>query len=230
MKVKVIDVIKEFYSIKESSNSLESKPNQYRIVLEKILKYIMGIDLGEFHSLNVLVDHLREYPMTYSLKLNSKTRKLALYFNKWSHSNDSYFNVSEFEEHQQELENLMDLVFETNCKEIRFQTSLDLREAATKKLNITRTKNNTMNNQYRTRFYINEDMFKYFKKHPEEDFILNVIPNGGKHPKGVYNVPNGVIMTFFDEKMDTYNWEKNKTFHQDGVPKALKQYFTFHSI
>lgn len=227
MKVNVIDVIHEFYTIKESSDSLKSKPNQYRKVLEKILKYIMGIDLGEFHSLNVLVGHLRDYPMTYSLKLNNKTRNLALYFNKWSHSNDSYFDVSEFEEYQQELEELMDLVFETNCKELRLKTSSESKESEPKKTRITRTKNKAMNNQTRTRFHINQDMFEYFKEHPEENFILNVIPNDGNHPKGVYNVPNPVIRMFFDEKMGTYNWDKNKTFHQDGIPKALRQYFTF---
>ena len=226
MKVKVIDVINEFYAIKESPDSLQSKPNQYRIVLEKILKYIMAIDLGEIHSISVLVDHLREYPMTYSLKLNSKTRKLALYFNKWSHSNDSHFDVSEFEEHQKELEDLMDLVFEMNCKEIRSETSSKLKVLPTKQTNITQTKNRPMNNQTRTRFHINQDMFEYFKEHSEENFILNVIPKEGNHPRGVYNIPNTVIMMFFKEKMDAYNWEKNKTFHQGGIPKALRQYFT----
>ena len=84
-----------------------------------------------------------------------------------------------------------------------------------------------MNNQIRTRFHINQDMFEYFKEHPEENFVLQVIPNKGNHPKGVYIIPNAVIMMFFHEKMYCYNWEKNKSFHQDGIPKALRQYFTY---
>tara|TARA_B100000035_G_C20667588_1_gene408168 strand:- start:210 stop:407 length:198 start_codon:yes stop_codon:yes gene_type:complete len=63
------------------------------------------------------------------------------------------------------------------------------------------------------------------KKSSNSYFELIVNPNKGKHPKGIYLVPNSIILDFIESKMNSYNWEKNKNFHQDGVPKQLRGYF-----
>lgn len=76
-----------------------------------------------------------------------------------------------------------------------------------------------------TRFYIDESLYFKLKKSSNSYFELIVNPNKGKHPKGIYLVPNSIILDFIESKMNSYNWEKNKNFSQDGVPKQLRDYF-----
>ena len=57
------------------------------------------------------------------------------------------------------------------------------------------------------------------------ELILKVTPNRGNHPKGEYIIPNRVIVSYIETKREAYNWQKNKTFHQDGIPRDLKYYF-----
>ena len=76
-----------------------------------------------------------------------------------------------------------------------------------------------------TRFFVNEKIYQRLIRNSHSRFVLNVNPNKGEHPKGVYNIPNSVIVKYIETKRDSYNWEKNKTFHQDGIPRDLKSYF-----
>ena len=53
----------------------------------------------------------------------------------------------------------------------------------------------------------------------------------GNHPNGYYLIPNEIIVTFIEGKKvkngePTYNWQQHNNFKQDGIPKALKEYFT----
>ena len=60
------------------------------------------------------------------------------------------------------------------------------------------------------------------------NFILKVTPNKGKHPKGIYVIPNRVIVNYIESKRSDYNWVQNKTYNQDGVPKDLKEHFRYY--
>lgn len=76
------------------------------------------------------------------------------------------------------------------------------------------------------RFYVDENIFRLLWK-KGLDFKLNVIPKKGKHPKGFYMVPHMQIMEFIlSKRVESNNWEKNKNFHQDTIPSALKEFFT----
>ena len=76
-----------------------------------------------------------------------------------------------------------------------------------------------------TRFFVNEKIYQRLIRNSLSKFVLNVNPNKGKHPKGIYNIPNSVIVKFIERKRSSFNWENNKTFHQDGIPRDLKTYF-----
>lgn len=78
-----------------------------------------------------------------------------------------------------------------------------------------------------TRFYIDERIYKALLHNSEYSFSLTVNPVRGKHPKGIYIIPNRIIVGYIESKRGNYNWEKNKTYHQDGVPKDLKNYFRY---
>ena len=78
-----------------------------------------------------------------------------------------------------------------------------------------------------TRFYIDERIYKDLIRNSGLSYSLTVNPLKGKHPKGVYIVPNRIIVGYIESKRGNYNWEKNKTYHQDGIPKDLKKYFQY---
>ena len=78
-----------------------------------------------------------------------------------------------------------------------------------------------------TRFFVNEKMYRKLLGNPRSNFILTVTPNKGNHPKGVYSIPNQVIVKYVEIKRAAYNWQKNKNYHQDGIPKDLKAYFKY---
>lgn len=106
-KVKAKELIEEFYEIKYSNDSPRSKPNLYRIIVEKAIKYIMDIDEDELHSLGVLVDRYRDYPMTYSTGQNRRARTIVNFCNKWSHSNSESFQDQELSS----IESLESMIF-----------------------------------------------------------------------------------------------------------------------
>ena len=76
-----------------------------------------------------------------------------------------------------------------------------------------------------TRFFIDEKLYQKLLKNPNLDFHLNVVPKRGKHPKGYYHVPNNIIISFIQSKRGARNWELHSNFHQDSVPKDLRNYF-----
>lgn len=78
-----------------------------------------------------------------------------------------------------------------------------------------------------TRFFVDEKMYRKLLGNPRSNFILSVTPNKGRHPKGVYSIPNQVIVKYIETKRAAYNWQQNKTYHQDGIPKDLRAYFKY---
>ncbi|PWH10158.1 hypothetical protein DEJ39_07630 [Bacteroidetes bacterium SCGC AAA795-G10] len=78
-----------------------------------------------------------------------------------------------------------------------------------------------------TRFFVNEKIYQKLIDCSNSNFILKVTPNKGKHPKGIYIIPNKVIVRYIEKKRSAYNWQQNKTYHQDGIPKDLRDYFSF---
>jgi len=78
-----------------------------------------------------------------------------------------------------------------------------------------------------TRFFVDENIYQKLLTNPGSNFILYVTPKKGKHPKGVYSIPNQVIVKYIETKRTAHNWQKNKTYHQDGIPKDLKAYFSY---
>ena len=73
---------------------------------------------------------------------------------------------------------------------------------------------------------MNEKIYQKLIGNPNSNFILKLTPNKGKHPKGIYIIPNNVIVRYIETKRSAYNWQKNKTYHQDGIPENLKEYFS----
>lgn len=76
-----------------------------------------------------------------------------------------------------------------------------------------------------TRFFVDEKIYRKLISNPQSNFILKVTPNKGRHPRGVYFIPNQVIVNYIEIKRNAYNWQRNKTYHVDGIPKDLKAYF-----
>lgn len=81
-------------------------------------------------------------------------------------------------------------------------------------------------NHSSTRFFVNEKIYQELIGNSKSNFILKVTPNKGKHPKGVYVIPNRVIVSYIETKRGDFNWVQNKTYNQDGIPKNLKEYFS----
>ena len=79
----------------------------------------------------------------------------------------------------------------------------------------------------KTRFFVDEALYKELLRRSECNLIININPVNGKHPKGQYVIPNKIAIEFINSKRGAYNWEKNKTFHQDGIPKILANYFKY---
>jgi len=77
----------------------------------------------------------------------------------------------------------------------------------------------------KTRFFIDQEVYEDLKSKNRPNLIINVTPRQGKHPKGVYEIPNQIAINFIESKMGTFNWDNHHNFHQDGVPSSLKDYF-----
>ena len=76
-----------------------------------------------------------------------------------------------------------------------------------------------------TRFRVTQSMYEELVENPELGLELKIIPKMGKHPKGVYLLPNRVARSFIESKQGTYNWDNHQDFKQDGIPSALRDYF-----
>ena len=78
----------------------------------------------------------------------------------------------------------------------------------------------------RTRFHVDEKIYLELKE-SQATYVLHVAPSKGKHPKGTYEIPNDVAINFINMKRlgQGINWRRNQNFHQDGVPRDLRDYF-----
>lgn len=78
--------------------------------------------------------------------------------------------------------------------------------------------------RYTTCFYISEKDYQIVAK-TGKGIEMIVVPDKGKHPEGTYDIPNDVMMRFFELKRQDSNWIKDNYFKQDGIPSLLTQYF-----
>jgi len=78
-----------------------------------------------------------------------------------------------------------------------------------------------------TRFKVTESNYQFLKSNNDKDLIIEVNPKKGKHPRGTYEIPNIDALRFIDSKRSSFNWKKNKNFHQDAVPVDLRKFFTY---
>ena len=78
-----------------------------------------------------------------------------------------------------------------------------------------------------TRFKVTESNYRFLKSNNDKDLIIEVMPKKGKHPRGTYKIPNIDALRFIDSKRSSFNWKKNKNFHQDAVPIDLRKFFTY---
>ena len=76
-----------------------------------------------------------------------------------------------------------------------------------------------------TRFYVTQKVYEELKLSPHLDLIINTAPIKGKHPKGVYKIPNNIARKFIESKQGTYNWDKHENFKQDSIPSEIIKYF-----
>ena len=79
----------------------------------------------------------------------------------------------------------------------------------------------------KTRFYVDERIFKELQKHPTKGLKITVNPIKGKHPKGYYILSNKQAVDFIRSKRNSKNWDNNRNFHQDGVPRELSSHFQY---
>ena len=76
----------------------------------------------------------------------------------------------------------------------------------------------------KTRFYVDEKIYlEIIKTGCALEIAVN--PKKGRHPRGIYSIPNNVIVAFIKSKRNKFNWINNKDFKQDGIPTDLKAYF-----
>ncbi len=85
---------------------------------------------------------------------------------------------------------------------------------------------NNMTTVENTRFYVDEDIYNQLNGQEKPDLRIIVNDNNGRHPKGIYNIPNNVAIEFIEKKMEWPNWHIHKNFHQAGIPVAMRPYFT----
>lgn len=77
----------------------------------------------------------------------------------------------------------------------------------------------------KTRFFVNQEIYDELVRKPEYGLKINVIPKKGNHPKGYYLIPNNDAIMFIKGKQGGYNWDNNSEFHQDSIPRLLRDYF-----
>ena len=78
--------------------------------------------------------------------------------------------------------------------------------------------------RYSTCFYVCEKDYQIVSK-TGKGVMMTVVPDKGKHPEGTYDIPNDVMMHFFELQRQDNNWNKNNYFKKDGIPSLLMQYF-----
>lgn len=93
-------------------------------------------------------------------------------------------------------------------------------------INIEKSSEAELDNVH-TRFKVTESNYQFLKSNNDKDLIIEVNPKKGKHPRGTYEIPNIDALRFIDSKRSSFNWEKNKNFHQDAVPVDLRKFFTY---
>ena len=93
-------------------------------------------------------------------------------------------------------------------------------------INIEKSSEAELDNVH-TRFKVTESNYQFLKRNNDKDLIIEVNPKKGKHPRGTYEIPNTDALRFIDSKRSSFNWEKNKNFHQDAVPVDLRKFFTY---
>jgi hypothetical protein len=125
----------------------------------------------------------------------------------------------------------IDMVLEYRSRHLRskyggvLHTEISTNNSKVNKQTITNTQ--SVIDHSATRFFVNEKIYKSLISKPRAEYILKVIPNNGKHPKGFYKIPNDLIIKYIEEKRVAYNWKKNKSFHQDGIPRDFINYFIY---
>ena len=81
----------------------------------------------------------------------------------------------------------------------------------------------------KTRFYVDEEIFNKLLNKSNKFLRIEVQPKRGKHRKGVYIIPRQAALDFIKSKIDSFNWSKNKCFHQDGIPSKLSSFFVYEN-
>ncbi|MCD8403552.1 hypothetical protein [Tenacibaculum finnmarkense] len=76
-----------------------------------------------------------------------------------------------------------------------------------------------------TRFYITQKIYEELIINPDSKLKINTSPIKGKHPEGLYLIPNKIARIFIESKQESFNWSTHKNFKQDSVPLELKIYF-----
>ena len=76
-----------------------------------------------------------------------------------------------------------------------------------------------------TRFYITQKVYKELVASPNSELRIHVIPKKGKHPEGIYELPNKIAREFIESKQGTHNWDNHHDFKQDSIPTTLQDYF-----
>ncbi|MDO6813354.1 hypothetical protein [Tenacibaculum soleae] len=76
-----------------------------------------------------------------------------------------------------------------------------------------------------TRFYVTQKVYEELIINTDLKLKINTSPIKGKHPEGLYLIPNKMARTFIESKQESFNWSIHKNFKQDSIPSELRIYF-----
>ena len=100
-----------------SQSSLIHKAGDFRIIVERVVKYYLEIPIGEHHPLAKLISLLAtKHPMTFRAGLKRKAEELAAFSNKWHHSSSDVLTLEEFIKFKLILEEFCTTVLEVSFK------------------------------------------------------------------------------------------------------------------
>ena len=254
MYYKPISIKSDLYSFFRE-NKLEvgiPKSDDQKVTIKK-LGFNGGMNKGIRQDYNLKLSHYEDAGQNFGLNTTIKT-KCAIYLSPlnifltpnprkgYKNVNSSFNDVGEDPDLKDVFHSLLiNDVFKLNngreayknyCEmcDLDFDNQLKIIEDSKKNsfttyINIE--KSSEAGHKAHTRFKVTESNYQFLKSNNDKDLIIEVNPKKGKHPRGIYKIPNIDALRFIDSKRSSFNWEKNKNFHQDAVPVDLRKFFTY---
>jgi len=103
-----------------SQSSLVHKAGDFRIIIERVVKYYLEIPVGEHHPLAKLISLLAaNHPMTFRAGLKRNAEELTAFSNKWHHSSSDELSLDEFIKFKLILEEFCSTVLDMSLNQMK---------------------------------------------------------------------------------------------------------------